>query len=219
MELIERVKNLEAETVILKSRFTKKVKSLKSRHHTVKTAPENDVITSGIPSDCKDSPQRLVDCMFAALDTSDLSHQVNKMRIIKCNSAVTAKVTRSSNCDQTSTDCKIPVASDFSVRSGKTKSILVSFKSALARDNLINSKRIKRDLTTKEVFSRNIIGNVYVNEFLPSTVYHLLFETRSGTKKLGYKYTWVSNGKIFVKKRNGCSVVSINTVNDLAMRV
>ena len=97
MELIRRVKNLEAETVILKSRLTKKVKSLKSRHHTVKTARENNVIISGIPSDCEDSPQRIVDCVFAALGTSDLSHQVNKMRIIKCNSAacsaVTAKVT------------------------------------------------------------------------------------------------------------------------------
>ena len=38
-------------------------------------------------------------------------------------------------------------------------------------------------------------------------------------KKLGYKYTWVSNGKIFARKTNGCSVVSVSTVNDLAMLV
>ena len=130
------------------------------------------------------------DCLFAALHTSDLSNQINKMRIINCNSTITVKDTRSSNCDQTSTsDCEMPIASDSSGKISKTKAVIVSFKSALARNNLINSKRVKRDLTIKEVFSINFIGNVYVNEVLPFIIYYLLNEAKARTKKLCYKYT------------------------------
>ena len=71
----------------------------------------------------------------------------------------------------------------------------------------------------KDVFPRNVIGNVYVNEFLPFIMYHLLIETRAQTKKLFYKYTWVRDGKIFVKKTESCSMVSINTVDGLAKLV
>ena len=75
-------------------------------------------------------------------------NNTNKMRIITCNSIITAKDTRSSNCDQMSTsDCEIPIASDSSGKISKTKSVMISFEYALPCNNLINSKRIKCDLT------------------------------------------------------------------------
>ena len=73
-----------------------------------------------------------------------------------------------------------------------------------------------RDITVKEVITRNVIGNVYVNKFLLSSTYNLQIHTRVRAKDLSYKYTWVRSGKTAVRKTDDSPVISINTFDDLA---
>ena len=100
MELIERVRNLAAETVMLRSCLVKEVKSLKPCYHLVKNAPKNLVIISGIPTDCNDSSQRIVNRVFSALHTSGLSNEIKAIRMINSDSTVSANDTRSPNRGQ-----------------------------------------------------------------------------------------------------------------------
>ena len=77
----------------------------------------------------------------------------------------------------------------------KTKSVIVLFKSPVTRDHIINKKRIKRDLSAKEVFSTDMTTNWYVNEFLPFDTYALLIRTRAKANDLCYNMLRWKQGK------------------------
>lgn len=55
---------------------------------------------------------------------------------------------------------------------------------------MISAKRAKRDLRVSEVLST--VGNIFVNEMLPSDLYNLLRQTKTRTSQMHYKHDWVS---------------------------
>jgi hypothetical protein len=64
----------------------------------------------------------------------------------------------------------------------------------------------------------NILGPsfpVYVNEHLTQKTKALLSKTKVITKDLGFRFTWVRNGKIFVRKLETSPAILINSEGDL----
>lgn len=91
-------------------------------------------------------------------------------------------------------DCKI-----LSNRDGK-KQLLVKFKEVKDRDMMVQ-KRKGRKLTLEECKIGDKIGNIYINEDLPSNIRRLYRKARE-LKKNGYKFVWQRNGHIFARKSN-----------------
>ncbi|XP_044578902.1 uncharacterized protein LOC123261374 [Cotesia glomerata] len=97
-------------------------------------------------------------------------------------------------------------------------SIIVKLKSPKIRDYIIESKRKLKTLLIKTVFpeTANVSkGFLYVNEFLNAEIHKLLLITKSKAKTLRFKYVWVQNGLIFVKKDGNTAKIKICSEADL----
>ena len=58
------------------------------------------------------------------------------------------------------TDCNSTITNiDCARKINKSKVVIISFKSAVARDHSIDMKRLKRDVTVKKTFSSDVSGN------------------------------------------------------------
>ena len=66
---------------MLKSSLSNEIKLLNCSYHLVKPAERNDIIISGITTEIEDSPQRIVNRVFSTLQTSDLSEEINEIRV------------------------------------------------------------------------------------------------------------------------------------------
>ena len=84
------------------------------------------------------------------------------MRVINCGSRKTAHRTGSisNNNPLSASDCNSLVG-EVSVGLKKSKCVIVTFKSAITHDHVIDRERIKRDLFVHEVFANNMITIVY----------------------------------------------------------
>ena len=94
MELIERVKNLKAEPVVLKACLMREVTASKFDNSVVKISPKKDFIISGIPTDWRDSLQSILSYVFSVFSASNLSNEFQNIRIINSNSTVTTNYRR-----------------------------------------------------------------------------------------------------------------------------
>ena len=62
-------------------------------------------------------------------------------------------------------------------------------------------------------------SELYINELLMLASYALLINNRAKAKQLSYKYIWVKAGTIGGRRTDGCPVIFINSVADLAILV
>lgn len=58
-------------------------------------------------------------------------------------------------------------------------------------------------------------GNIYVNEFLNQETHKLLLNTKLKAKNARFKYVWVQNGSIYVKKDENTVKIEISSDIDL----
>lgn len=91
--------------------------------------------------------------------------------------------------------------------------IIVQFSSRKMRDFWISKKREK--LTNDMVLADGSDKKVYINENLVTSIKDLLYKTKQKAGELQYKFVWVRNGKIFVKKSEDVFAIKINTEADL----
>ena len=218
IKLTKRVKYLEPKTALLKSCLSKEVDALKSNCDLRQSAHENELIISGIPDTIKGSPQHIVGSVLSALHTSDVSSEISDIRVLNCKPTLTSDSTLCSNKVYSTTSNRIASTIESpSLKTNGTKAIIVSFKSVQARNRVINHKRVKRDLSVKEVFSNDTCSKIYVNEILSCNEYALLTRCRAKARELGYKYVWVRSGKIAVRRDEGKPIVHINTLPDIEM--
>lgn len=89
----------------------------------------------------------------------------------------------------------------------KINSIIVQFKARSDRDNWMKNK--KRVVTNNQIIDSPSKSRVFVNEHLTPYFKALLWQTKQFAKKNNFKYVWVRNSKINMRKDENESAVRI----------
>lgn len=110
----------------------------------------------------------------------------------------------------------------YRLPSVKQHPIVVEFNSSIIRERVLRmTKQFNREhsnekLNTKHIQMSNIpIQNIYVSESLTSKSRRLLFLARGFAARNKFKFCWTSGGKVFLRRDEGQSHISINTEQDL----
>nr|XP_042912277.1 uncharacterized protein LOC110282482 [Parasteatoda tepidariorum] len=96
----------------------------------------------------------------------------------------------------------------------KPKPIIVQVKSKSVRDELLKKLR-NRKLSTCEVNSRFTEMPVYFNEHLTPELKHLFYLSRKAKSEKGFKFCWVRDGKIFLRKDESSKIIRVKSSQDL----
>jgi hypothetical protein len=92
--------------------------------------------------------------------------------------------------------------------------ILIKLVRKIDKDELLKKRRIKRDFSTRHLGLTTDIP-LYLNESLSPERRKILALARKAKVDKGYKYLWIRNGKILMRKTDGQPVIVLETINDL----
>ncbi|XP_046687458.1 uncharacterized protein LOC124373108 [Homalodisca vitripennis] len=97
------------------------------------------------------------------------------------------------------------------------RGIIVKFVRRLDREALLQKRRErKKDFSTRHLsLDRPSDVLVYLNESLSPMRRKLLAKARMLKRDRGYKYIWLRNGNILLRKEEGSAVIQIKTQADL----
>lgn len=172
------------------AQLRQEVSVLQSQLNRQPIIPKSELVMSGFPTNLPDSPINLAKKILIALGLGDLVNHVLAARELKKKNP-SANATRA------------------------TTSLVVVLTSNSVCDAIIGAKRSRRDLKISDALGMQAPGNIFVNELLPSDLYNLLRQTKTRAAQSHYKYVWVRNGTIRVRKDDGQSIIDINTPADL----
>lgn len=98
----------------------------------------------------------------------------------------------------------------------KPASIIVGFKTSgtESRDSWLSNRRNLKDTTSNMLTNGSAVNKVYINEDLTHSARALLWNTKQHLHG-AYKYIWVSNGKILVKKTDGEKSICVRNESDI----
>lgn len=97
----------------------------------------------------------------------------------------------------------------------RPKPIIVQLKSRVERSKWLEAFKGKRNLTCNDINSSLPKNSFYVNEHLTARNKSLLYEAKNFAREYSYDFTWVTNGKIFIRKSKGSPAKRIFSLNDL----
>lgn len=109
-------------------------------------------------------------------------------------------------------------------RSDRPRNIIVQLSSRRLRDEVVAAARVRRSLSTAQLLPTALADDpstqrtnsiFYVNEHLTTSNKILLRKTKQKAKELDYKYVWVKNGSIMVRKNDGTKLIKIRDEYDL----
>lgn len=98
------------------------------------------------------------------------------------------------------------------------RNIIVEFTSVLLKEKMVqNYKRFNKSyrLTTETLKISGPAVPVFVSENLSSKMKRLFYLAREFAKTNDYRYCWVSNGKIFLREKDGATQKRIQSEEDL----
>lgn len=91
--------------------------------------------------------------------------------------------------------------------------VIVTLRTKESRDKWIGSR--KKHLTNGEIYGTNNMNRIYINENLTKYKRNLLWLTKNQLKKT-YKYIWVQDGKILIRKSDDQKkIMSIRSERDI----
>jgi hypothetical protein len=93
--------------------------------------------------------------------------------------------------------------------------IIVKFVRRMDKDELLRLRRVKGTLSTRHM-GLTMDQPIYIGESLTKKRRMLFNAARKVRREKQYKYLWVRNGKIFLRKSDGEKVISINSDTDLS---
>lgn len=93
--------------------------------------------------------------------------------------------------------------------------LVVRFTRKATRDNFLKTAKTKRSLTSEDLAPGGPIRTVYVNERLTAEHRRLFREAKRCAGEHGYKFCWISNGCIYVKRKEGVPGKRIACYKDL----
>ncbi|KAF9420854.1 hypothetical protein HW555_003040 [Spodoptera exigua] len=97
----------------------------------------------------------------------------------------------------------------------KPKNIVVKFASRILRDNLISAYRLTKTLKAEQIGLPGSSATIYINEHLTLKNKQLFRKTREVAASHNYKYVWIKNSTILVRKMDGTSTFAIRTEDDV----
>lgn len=114
------------------------------------------------------------------------------------------------NCDLSTVDVCHRVPSHNKER---PKSIIVKFTSRFSKQNFLAGTRLRRaDLTTSKIGLNSVPDQqIYVSDHLTPAKKLLLFKTKNFCRDNGYKYTWVSDSKILIRKSDSSRIIVVRS--------
>ncbi|CAG9114232.1 unnamed protein product [Plutella xylostella] len=83
------------------------------------------------------------------------------------------------------------------------------------RDEILHASKVRRNLSTGDIGLGGTARKVYFNERLTKVNRHLFREARNRSKQSGYKFCWVKNGSIYVRREDQKYPKLIRNTNDL----
>ncbi|XP_044764463.1 uncharacterized protein LOC123321026 [Coccinella septempunctata] len=111
---------------------------------------------------------------------------------------------------------------DFATRvptmnSEKPKHIIVRFLSRMKRDEFVAKSKFKRKESSDPGMKIESLSNnkIYLNEHLTAINKKLFKDARETAKERGYKFTWVQNGSILMRKDVSSRIIHISKPSDL----
>ncbi|XP_013161327.1 PREDICTED: uncharacterized protein LOC106113142 [Papilio xuthus] len=109
----------------------------------------------------------------------------------------------------------------FNKESDRPRSVIVKLKSPLCRDSVIaavtkfNKKNAKDKLSSHHLGISGARVPVFVAEHLIPSSKTLHAAARKKSKELNYKFVWVRNGRIYVRKDESCKAILIRDMDSL----
>lgn len=94
--------------------------------------------------------------------------------------------------------------------------VIVRFVRREIKQKLLEKRRIKRNFSTANLGYDGPAEPVYINESLSPGKRKLLAAARAAKKEKNYTFLWVRNGKIFMRKNQGDSVIVIQSMDTVA---
>lgn len=105
---------------------------------------------------------------------------------------------------------------------GATRNIIVEFTKVQTKYDLLTSVRnFNKSRSPADKLNTHQIGlpgdkkPFYVDDLLPASTKKLFFETRAFAKEYGYRFSWTSNSRIFLRKDQSSKAILINSVHCL----
>ncbi|XP_048479053.1 uncharacterized protein LOC125488969 [Plutella xylostella] len=97
----------------------------------------------------------------------------------------------------------------------QSRPIVVRFIRNSKRNEMINARRVRRNLSTTDIDLKGPQNTIYFNERLTKTNRKLFRDARMRAKEFGYRYCWVKNGQIFIRKEGQKYAKIIRNERDL----
>lgn len=93
----------------------------------------------------------------------------------------------------------------------RPRPVIVTFTRRAPRDQLLRAARVRRGLTTDMIQVPGNPRRIYLNEHLTKSNRVLYSKARAAGTQLKFKFVWTSNGKIFMRRTETSSVLSISS--------
>lgn len=113
---------------------------------------------------------------------------------------------------------KDEVTKVYRIAASKKNTVIIQYSNDRLRNEVLsavknyNKKNINNIFNTKNVDSSWNEETLYFSESLTPRARNILFTARKFKKSFNYKYCWVANGKIFLKKSEGLPAIFIKSV-------
>lgn len=106
------------------------------------------------------------------------------------------------------------------IKNNQFSKILVWLSHKDMKSNLVTKCKRNRDLFAKQINSNwSSTVRIFINEHITKVRRHLLFKTKEAAKEKLYKYVWINEGDILVRKDDQSKVFRIRELGDIAMKI
>lgn len=96
----------------------------------------------------------------------------------------------------------------------KNNPIIVSFSKKKDKEQFLLMRKNK-SLFTDEIGLSDTRSQIFINEYLPKQTKELLWNTKKLKNEKKYKYLWIKNGTILLRKHENSQVIVIDSQEDL----
>ncbi|XP_022198942.2 uncharacterized protein LOC111062685 [Nilaparvata lugens] len=97
----------------------------------------------------------------------------------------------------------------------KVPPIIIKLTRRIDKEELLKRRRVMRNFSTRHMDLPTDIP-LYLNESLSPENRKVLALARAAKKEKDYKYLWIRNGKILMRKSEGQPVISLSSVSDIS---
>lgn len=114
-------------------------------------------------------------------------------------------------CPDTDVDFVTRVASKNDIDKTKPKPIILKMQARYKKDDFLTSLRKLGSIRARDIGFPGVQSQIYVNDHLSTRNKVLLREAKRKTKEQGYRYCWVRNCTIMVRKTDISPVLHISS--------